>query len=92
MNAISWFLLQNVTVIRMEAPFIVGVLSVLSFFPGLMLSLSRDDPTITEFFKDIVKYYIFCFHLIPLFFMTMHTMMTRKERKWAKTEHKGGKK
>ena len=89
-NAISWLLFHNVTIIRMEAPFIVGVLSAISFFPGIMLALSRDKPGILDFIKDLIKYYIYCFHLIPLFFMTMKTMMTRKERKWAKTEHKGG--
>ena len=89
-NAISWLLFHNVTIIRMEAPFIVGVLSAISFFPGIMLALSRDKPGIVDFIKDLIKYYIYCFHLIPLFFMTMKTMMTRKERKWAKTEHKGG--
>ena len=47
--------------------------------------------TFIEFLKDLIKYYVYCFHLIPLFFMTMVTMMTRKERKWAKTVHKGGK-
>lgn len=90
-NVISWFFFHNVTIIRMEAPFIVGVLSVVAFFPGIMIALSRDNPGHLEFIKDIVKYYVYCFHLIPLFFMTMMNMMTRKERKWAKTEHKGGK-
>ena len=70
---------------------IVAFLSVIAFFPAIMIALSRDRPGIQEFIKDIVKYYIYCFHLIPLFFMTMHTMITRKERRWAKTEHKGGK-
>ena len=69
---------------------IIGVLSALSFFPGIMLVLSRDKPGVVDFIKDLIKYYIYCFHLIPLFFMTMKTMMTRKERKWAKTKHKGG--
>ncbi|WP_292803069.1 glycosyltransferase [Methanobrevibacter sp.] len=91
-NAISWFIFHDVTMIRMEAPFVVGVLSVIAFFPGIILALSRDKPGAQEFIKDIVKYYIYCFHLIPLFFMTMKTMITRKERRWAKTEHKGGKK
>ncbi|MDO5815777.1 MAG: glycosyltransferase family 2 protein [Methanobrevibacter sp.] len=91
-NEISWFIFHSPTVIRMEAPFFVGVLSVIAFFPGIMIALSRDKPTPKEYVKDIVKYYIYCFHLIPLFFMTMHNMMTRKERRWAKTEHKGGKK
>ena len=88
-NVISWFLFHNVTIIRMEAPFIVGILSVISFFPGITLALSRDKPGIQEFIKDLIKYYVYCFHLIPLFFMTMMEMMTRKERKWAKTVHKG---
>ena len=88
-NAISWFFFHDFTVIRMEAPFAVGILSMISFFPGIIIALSRDKPGIIEFIKDLVKYYIYCFHLIPLFFMTMHNMMTRKERKWAKTEHKG---
>ena len=91
-NVISWFLFHNVTIIRMEAPFIVGILSVISFFPGIILALSRDKPGIQEFAKDLIKYYVYCFHLIPLFFLTMMEMMTRKERKWAKTEHKGGNK
>lgn len=91
-NVASWFLLHNATIIRMEAPFVVGILSVISFFPGIFLALSRDKPTAQEFIKDIIKYYIYCFHLIPLFFLTMMEMMTRKERKWAKTVHKGGKK
>ena len=90
-NAISWFFFHDFTVIRMEAPFMVGFLSMISFFPGIILALSRDKPTFMEFIKDLIKYYIYCFHLIPLFFLTMHNMMTRKERKWAKTEHKGRK-
>ena len=91
-NAISWFIFHGPTIIRMEAPFIVGVLSMIAFFPGILLALSRDKPTILEYIKDLVKYYIYCFHLIPLFFMTMMTMLTRKERKWSKTEHTGGQK
>lgn len=90
-NAISWFFYHDFTVIRMEAPFIVGFLSMIAFFPGIIIALSRDKPSVTDFLKDLIKYYIYCFHLIPLFFMTMYTMMTRKERKWAKTEHKGRK-
>ena len=91
-NAISWLLFQNVTIIRMEAPIVVGILSIISFFPGIMIALQRDKPKLLTFIADIIKYYIYCFHLIPLFFMTMYSMMTRKERKWAKTEHKGAKK
>jgi len=91
LNAISWFFFQNVTLIRMEAPIVVGILSAIAFFPGMILALLRDKLGPVEFVKDFVKYYIYCFHLIPLFFLTMHSMMTRKERKWAKTVHIGGK-
>lgn len=90
LNAISWFFFHNVTLIRMEAPFFVGILSAIAFFPGMIFALLRDKLGPAEFIKDLVKYYIYCFHLIPLFFLTMHTMMIRKERKWAKTVHKGG--
>lgn len=90
-NAISWFFFGNTTIISMEAPFIVGLLSMISFFPGLILALSRDKPGPAEFLKDMVKYYVYCFHLIPLFFMTMLNMLSRKERKWSKTVHKGSK-
>ena len=90
LNAISWFFFHNVTLIRMEAPFFVGILSAVAFFPGMIFALLRDKLGPAEFIKDLVKYYIYCFHLIPLFFLTMHTMMTRKERKWVKTVHKGG--
>lgn len=90
-NAISWFFFHNVTLIRMEAPLIVGILSAIAFFPGLIFSLMRDKLGLFELIKDMVKYYIYCFHLIPLFFLTMYSMMSRKERKWSKTVHKGGK-
>lgn len=89
LNAISWFFFHNVTLIRMEAPFFVGILSAVAFFPGMIFALLRDKLKPAEFIKDLVKYYIYCFHLIPLFFITMYTMMTRKERKWVKTVHKG---
>lgn len=89
-NAISWFIFHGPTIIRMEAPFIVGILSMVAFFPGILLALSRDKLSALEYIKDLVQYYIYCFHLIPLFFMTMLSMLTRKERKWSKTEHKGG--
>lgn len=88
-NIISWFILHGSNIFILKAPLIVGFLSIISFFPGIMIALLKDHPKISDFIKDIVKYYFYCFHLIPLFFMTMYTMMTRKERKWAKTEHKG---
>ncbi|MDO5850196.1 MAG: glycosyltransferase [Methanobacteriaceae archaeon] len=88
-NMIGWFILDIPTVIRMEAPLIIGIVSAIAFFPGIAISLFRDDKRYGLFLKDLVYYWFYCFHLIPLFFKTMYTMILRKERRWSKTEHKG---
>ena len=77
------------TVIRMEAPLIIGIISAVGFFPGISIALIRDDKKYLKFIKDLIEYWIYCFHLIPLFFITMWDMITRVERRWAKTTHKG---
>lgn len=87
-NVVAW-LFSNPTVIRMEAPLWVGVLSAFAFFPGIFVSLLRDDKKYVTFIKDLIGYWVYCFHLIPLFFYVMYLMITRKQRKWEKTEHKG---
>ncbi|WP_299523935.1 glycosyltransferase [uncultured Methanobrevibacter sp.] len=88
-NVISWFIFNGVTIIRMDAPLIVGIISTIAFLPGITVALLRDKPSITEFIKDLIGYWLYCFHLIPLFFETMFKMIIRKERKWDKTKHKG---
>lgn len=88
-NVISWFVFHAPTVIRMEAPLWVGVLSAVSFFPGILISLVRDDKKYLSFIKDLIGYWVYCFHLIPLFFYVIFSMIIRKQRKWEKTEHKG---
>lgn len=88
-NMLAWFILDIPTVIRMEAPLIIGIVSAIAFFPGIAISLFRDDKRYLLFLKDLVYYWIYCFHLIPLFFKTMYTMISRKERRWSKTNHRG---
>ncbi len=88
-NIIGWFVLHIPTVIRMEAPLIIGFISAIGFFPGISIALIRDDKKYLKFIKDLIEYWIYCFHLIPLFFITMWDMITRVERKWTKTTHKG---
>ncbi|MDY2744842.1 MAG: glycosyltransferase [Methanosphaera sp.] len=88
-NIIGWFVLHIPTVIRMEAPLIIGIISAVGFFPGISIALIRDDKKYLKFIKDLIEYWIYCFHLIPLFFITMWDMITRVERRWAKTTHKG---
>lgn len=90
-NILAWFVWGIPTIIRMEAPLIIGVLSAVAFFPGIVIALIRDDKKYLTFLKDLVGYWIYCFYLIPLFFKTMYVMITRRERKWDKTEHKGNK-
>lgn len=88
-NIIGWFVLHIPTVIRMEAPLIIGIISAVGFFPGISIALIRDDKKYLKFIKDLIEYWIYCFHLIPLFFITMWDMITRVERRWTKTTHKG---
>ena len=88
-NIIAWFILDIPTVIRMEAPLVIGFISAIGFFPGITIALLRDDKKFLRFIIDLIEYWIYCFHLIPLFFKTMYVMITRVERKWDKTSHKG---
>ena len=88
-NLIGWFLLHNVTIIRMDAPLIIGILSAFGFFPGAVITLSRDRVGFFKLIYGVVGYWLYCFHLIPLFFITSYQMLTRKERTWAKTVHTG---
>ncbi|MCF0227145.1 MAG: glycosyltransferase family 2 protein, partial [Methanobrevibacter sp.] len=86
-NMAAWFIFDMPTFIRMEAPLVIGVISAFAFFPPLIIALTRDKTNVKEFIKDLVGYWVYCYHLIPLFFKTMGSMFTRKERTWSKTEH-----
>ena len=88
-NLIGWFLLHNVTIIRMDAPLIIGLLSAFGFFPGAVITLARDKTNFFKLLYGVFGYWLYCFHLIPLFFITAYQMLTRKERTWAKTVHTG---
>ena len=88
-NITGWFLLDQATLIRMDAPLIVGILSAIGFFPGAIITLTRDKVGIFELIYGTFGYWLYCFHLIPLFFITSYQMLTRKERTWAKTVHTG---
>ncbi|WP_081720005.1 glycosyltransferase [Methanobrevibacter arboriphilus] len=88
LNIISYFYLNDF-IIKMNAPLIIGMVSAFGFFPGVIVTLNRDNISIPQIFKGIVGYWIYSFHLIPLFFITCYQMLTRKERTWAKTLHLG---
>ena len=88
-NMLAWFIWGVPTIIRMEAPLVIGITSAIAFLPGTAISLIRDDKKGIRFLSDMVGYWLYCFYLIPLFFMAMWTLITRRERTWDKTVHKG---
>lgn len=88
-NIIAWLVFGHSVFIRMDAPLIIGVISAFGFFPGAFITLSRDRVSLPRTLADVMGYWLYCFHLIPLFFMTFWQMLTRKERTWAKTVHTG---
>ena len=88
-NLVGWVFLHEVTVIRMDAPIIIGMLSAFGFFPGAVITLARDRVGFFKILYGVFGYWLYCFHLIPLFFITAYQMLTRKERTWAKTVHTG---
>ncbi|WP_407375361.1 response regulator [Methanobrevibacter sp.] len=88
-NLIGWLVFHDVTIIRMDAPLVVGVLSAFGFFPGAVITLARDRVNFFKLLYGVFGYWLYCFHLIPLFFITAYQMLTRKERTWAKTVHTG---
>ena len=89
-NLIGWFFLHQTTIIRMDAPLVIGILSAFGFFPGAVITLSRDRVSFPKLVYGVFGYWLYCFHLIPLFFITSYQMLTRRERTWAKTVHTGG--
>lgn len=88
-NLIAWFVFHQVTLIRMDAPLIIGIISAFGFFPGAIITLARDKVNIFKLIYGVFGYWLYCFHLIPLFFITVYQMLVRKERTWAKTVHSG---
>ncbi len=81
--------LFNVPLLRMEAPFIVAILSAFGFLPGAVITLARNKVGFFKIIYGVFGYWLYSFHLIPLFFSTVYQMLTRKERTWAKTVHMG---
>ncbi|NYB52269.1 MAG: glycosyltransferase [Methanobacteriaceae archaeon] len=81
--------LGNIYRFAMEAPVIIGLISTVAFFPGVLLGIRRDKIGILRSIVRAVEYWAYCLYLIPLFFAAFIHMITRKERRWAKTQHTG---
>lgn len=81
--------LGNIYRFSMEAPVIIGLISTVAFFPGVLLGIRRDKVGILRSVVSAVEYWAYCLYLMPLFFAAFIHMITRKERLWAKTKHTG---
>jgi cellulose synthase/poly-beta-1,6-N-acetylglucosamine synthase-like glycosyltransferase/CheY-like chemotaxis protein len=81
--------LGNIYRFNMEAPVIIGLISTVAFFPGVLVGILRDKVGILRAIFKAVEYWAYCLYLIPLFFAAFIHMITRKERRWAKTKHTG---
>ncbi len=81
--------LGNIYRFAMEAPVLIGLISTVAFFPGVLLGIRRDKIGILRSIIRAVEYWAYCLYLIPLFFAAFIHMITRKERRWAKTKHTG---
>lgn len=73
----------------LTAPLIIVLLSTVAFFPGVISGTWHDSKKITITIYKSLEYWIHCFYLIPLFFVTLFNLFTRRERTWAKTHHVG---
>lgn len=73
----------------LAAPLTVALLSTVAFFPGVISGAWYDSGKITVSLAKSVEYWVHCFYLIPLFLVAFFNLLTRRERKWAKTHHTG---
>ena len=85
------FILQigNIMQFHFGAPVAIGILSTFAFFPSLFVGLYREKALPHVIIYRSVEYWAYCLYLLPLFFASFAGMITRKERHWAKTHHRG---
>jgi 1,2-diacylglycerol 3-beta-glucosyltransferase len=75
---------------QIHIPLVIGLLSTLAFFPGAILGIYRDkNRGVIKSIITALEYWAYCLYLIPLFFASFIHMLTRKDRRWAKTHHSG---
>ena len=87
-NIIGYIVLGT-TLFTMNAPIGIGLISILAFFPNTIYGLYRDKMGVKDIIIGTMHYWVYCFYQMPLFFITLLKMITRKERTWDKTVHVG---
>ena len=79
----------NIVQFHFGALAVIGILSTIAFFPALIVGLYREKVLPHIIICRSLEYWAYCLYLVPLFFTAFAKMITRKERHWAKTQHKG---
>lgn len=75
--------------LRMNAPFIIGIISTIAFFPLVITGIRRDGYSLPRTLILSIEYWAYCLYLLPLFIVAAVHMIRRRERRWAKTFHTG---
>lgn len=81
--------LTGIYPLNIEAPAMIIILSTLVFFPKVIHGSWLDSKNIITALIESIKYWVYCFYLIPLFIAAFVSLLVRKESKWAKTHHLG---
>jgi cellulose synthase/poly-beta-1,6-N-acetylglucosamine synthase-like glycosyltransferase/CheY-like chemotaxis protein len=84
------FILYFVSIqFSLTAPLIIVFLATIAFFPVVILGAWYDSKKIPITILRSIEYWLHCFYIIPLFFITFISLLTRKDIKWEKTHHAG---
>lgn len=73
----------------LTAPLLIVFLATVAFFPVVISGVWYDSKSIRITAVKSIEYWLHCFYIIPLFFITFVSLLTRKDIKWEKTHHTG---
>jgi 1,2-diacylglycerol 3-beta-glucosyltransferase len=73
----------------LTAPLLIVFLATVAFFPVVISGVWYDSKSIRITAVRSIEYWLHCFYIIPLFFITFVSLLTRKDIKWEKTHHTG---
>jgi cellulose synthase/poly-beta-1,6-N-acetylglucosamine synthase-like glycosyltransferase/CheY-like chemotaxis protein len=84
------FILYFVSIqFSLTAPLIIVFLATIAFFPVVITGVWYDSKSVRVTIVRSIEYWLHCFYIIPLFFITFLNLLTRKDIKWEKTYHAG---
>jgi cellulose synthase/poly-beta-1,6-N-acetylglucosamine synthase-like glycosyltransferase/CheY-like chemotaxis protein len=84
------FILYFVSIqFSLTAPLIIVFLATIAFFPVVISGVWYDSKSVRITALRSIEYWLHCFYIIPLSFITFLSLLTRKDIKWEKTHHAG---